>query len=77
MMTACGTSRANTLHDYLVNGKADSLREAINLFEEEQHRMRVEENQNRMENRKGDNSYEKNGNAFNFDFRCNIYRMRQ
>ena len=38
---------------------------------------RVEENQNRMENKKGDNSYEKNGNAFNFDFRCNIYRMRQ
>lgn len=30
-----------------------------------------------MENRKGDNSYEKNGNAFNFDFRCNIYRMRK
>lgn len=41
MMTACGTSRANTLHDYLVNGRADSLKEAINLFEEEQHRMRV------------------------------------
>lgn len=76
-MTACGTFRANTLHDYLVNGRADSLKEAINLFEEEQHRMRMEENQNRMENKKGDNSYEKNGNAFNFDFRCNIYRMRQ
>lgn len=41
MMTACGTFRANTLHDYLVNGRADSLKEAINLFEEEQHRMRV------------------------------------
>lgn len=40
-MTACGTFRANTLHDYLVNGRADSLKAAINLFEEEQHRMRV------------------------------------
>lgn len=40
-----------TLHDYLVNGRADSLKEAINLFEEEQHRMRMEENQNRMENK--------------------------
>ena len=53
-MTACGTFRANTLHDYLVNGRADSLKEAINLFEEEQHRMRVEENQNRMENKMRD-----------------------
>ena len=39
------------LHSYLVNGRADSLKEAINLFEEEQHRMRVEENQSRMDDK--------------------------
>ena len=37
------------LHDYLINGRADSLKEAINLYEEEQHRLRVEGKQNMLE----------------------------
>lgn len=36
------------IYGYLVNGRADSLKEALNLFEEEQHRWRVEENQRQM-----------------------------
>ena len=31
-------------YDYLVNGRADSMKEAINLFEEEQHRLQMEQN---------------------------------
>lgn len=33
------------LYDYLINGRADSMKEAINLFEEEQHRRQMEQNQ--------------------------------
>ena len=40
-----------TLYDYLTNGRADSLKEAINLYEEEQHRLRLEKNQNMLENK--------------------------
>lgn len=36
------------VYSYLVNGRADNLKEALNLFEEEQHRARVEENQRYM-----------------------------
>lgn len=37
-----------TVYGYLVNGRADSMKEAINLFEVEQHRWRMEENQQQM-----------------------------
>lgn len=37
-----------TVYSYLVNGRADSMKEAINLFEEEQHRWRMEESQQYM-----------------------------
>lgn len=32
-----------TAYDYLTNGRADSMKECINLFEEEQHRNRMEQ----------------------------------
>lgn len=35
-------------YGYLVNGRADSMKEAINLFEEEQHRWRMEQGQQQM-----------------------------
>lgn len=35
-------------YDYLVNGRADSMKEAINLFEEEQHRLQMEQNMQNM-----------------------------
>lgn len=38
----------NCIYKYLLNRRADSMKEAINLFEEEQHRWRVEENQQQM-----------------------------
>mgnify|MGYP004624548591 CR=1 FL=1 len=37
-----------SVYNYLVNGRADTLKEALNLFEEEQHRWRVEANQQKM-----------------------------
>ena len=36
------------VYSYLVNGRADNLKEALNLFEEEQHRWRMEEGQRQM-----------------------------
>ena len=38
----------NSIYNYLVNGRADSMKEALNLFEEEQHRWRLEANQQKM-----------------------------
>lgn len=38
----------NNIYSYLVNQRADSLKEAINLFETEQHRWRLEESQRQM-----------------------------
>lgn len=35
-------------YGYLVNGRADSMKEAVNLFEEEQHRWRMEQGQRQM-----------------------------
>lgn len=35
-------------YGYLVNGRADSMKEAVNLFEEEQHRWRMEQGQQQM-----------------------------
>lgn len=37
-----------TAYGYLVNGRADSMKEAVNLFEEEQHRWRMEQGQQQM-----------------------------
>lgn len=37
-----------TVYGYLVNERADSMKEAINLFELEQHQWRMEENQQQM-----------------------------
>lgn len=37
-----------TVYGYLVNGRTDSMKEAVNLFEEEQHRWRMEQNQQQM-----------------------------
>lgn len=37
-----------TVYTYLENGRADTMKEAINLFEEEQHRWRMEQNQQQM-----------------------------
>lgn len=39
---------AREAYGYLVNGRADSMKEAINLFEEEQHRWRMEQGQQQM-----------------------------
>lgn len=36
------------IYSYLVNGRADDLKESLNLFEEEQHRWRMEEGQRQM-----------------------------
>lgn len=36
------------IYSYLTNGRADGLKEALNLFEEEQHRWRMEEGQRQM-----------------------------
>lgn len=35
-------------YGYLVNGRADSMKEIVNLFEEEQHRWRMEQGQQQM-----------------------------
>lgn len=35
-------------YGYLVNGRADTMKEAVNLFEEEQHRWRMEQGQQQM-----------------------------
>lgn len=35
-------------YSYLVNGRADSMKEIVNLFEEEQHRWRMEQGQQQM-----------------------------
>ncbi len=37
-----------TVYGYLTNGRADSMKEAVNLFEEEQHRWRMEQGQQQM-----------------------------
>lgn len=37
-----------TAYGYLVNGRADTMKEAVNLFEEEQHRWRMEQGQQQM-----------------------------
>lgn len=36
------------IYSYLTNGRADDLKESLNLFEEEQHRWRMEEGQRQM-----------------------------
>lgn len=37
------------LYEYLVNGRADSMKEALNLFEEEKHRRQLDERQQQLE----------------------------
>lgn len=37
------------IHSYLIDDRADSMKEAINLFEEEQHRWRMEASQRQMQ----------------------------